>query len=244
LLKFNERQQGKKCYRSQEELRPQVENILRKSQMQELLTVEYHQQGSIRTLRKYKNKPERISDEREVTISVTVNQIAYQDAIKHLGWRVYATNADEKELPFSRAILAYRSEFLIERNFGRLKGKPLSLRPMYLQTEERIIGLIRLLSIALRVLGLIEYQLRQQLEKQQTVLRGLFQGNPKRETATPTTEQVLKAFRYITLTIIYQQQHIIYHLTELNELQNKILGLLNLSISIYSKLAGEFLKPG
>lgn len=244
LLKFNERQQGKKCYRSQEELRPQVENILRKSQMQELLTVEYHQQGSIRTLRKYKNKPERISDQREVTISVTVNQIAYQDAVKHLGWRVYATNADEKELPFSRAILAYRSEFLIERNFGRLKGKPLSLRPMYLQTEERIIGLIRLLSIALRVLGLIEYQLRQQLEKQQTVLRGLFQGNPKRETATPTTEQVLKAFRYITLTIIYQQQHIIYHLTELNELQNKILGLLNLSISIYSKLAGEFLKPG
>ncbi len=244
LLKFNERQQGKKCYRSQEELQPQVEKILHNTHLQELLIVEYHQQGNLRSLRKYKDKPERLLDEREVTISVTINQSAYENTVQRLGWRVYATNADENKLPFSRAILAYRSEFLIERNFGRLKGRPLSLRPMYLQTEERIIGLIRLLSIALRVLVLIEYQLRQQLEQQQIVLRGLYQGNPKRETTTPTTEQVLKAFQYITLTIIYQQQHVIYHLTELNELQNKILELLKFSIRIYSKLTGEFLEPG
>lgn len=115
---------------------------------------------------------------------------------------------------------------------------------MYLQTENRIIGLIRLLSMALRVLVLIEYQLRQQLIKQQTMLKGLYKGNPKRVTAHPTTEQVLKAFQYITLTIVHQQDQTLDHISELNELQIKILELLNFSVNIYTRLAAEFQKPG
>ena len=37
--------------------------------------------------------------------------------------------------------------------FGRLKGQPLS--PMYVQSDQRAIGLVRLLSISLRVLTLL-----------------------------------------------------------------------------------------
>ena len=244
LQRFNERQQGKKSYRSREELQPLVEKILQKNQVKELLIVEYQENGSLRPLRKYKDKAERFSDEREVIITVRVDDTAYQQSIRRFGWRVFATNVPKGALSLSKAILAYRHEFLVEHNFSRLKGKPLSLRPMYLQTEKRIVGLIRLLSIALRVLVLIEYQLRQQLAKQQTVLRGLYQGNPKRATAHPTTEQVLKAFQYITLTIIHQQDQTLYHLTELNELQIRILELLNFSVNIYTRLAAEFQKPG
>jgi transposase len=244
LLQFNERQQGRKRYRSREELQPLAEKILQKNQVKELLSVAYQENGSQRLLRKYKDKAERFSDEREVIITVRVDDTAYQQTIRRFGWRVFATNVAEGNLPLSKAILAYRHEFLVEHNFSRLKGKPLSLRPMYLQTEKRIVGLIRLLSIALRVLVLIEYQLRQQLAKQQTVLTGLYQGNPKRATAHPTTEQVLKAFRYITLTIIHQQNQTLCHLTELNELQIRILELLNFSVNIYTRLAAEFQKPG
>ena len=42
----------------------------------------------------------------------------------------------------------------MEHSFGRLKGHPLSLSPMYLQREDHIKGLIRLLSIGLRLLTL------------------------------------------------------------------------------------------
>jgi transposase len=32
-------------------------------------------------------------------------------------------------------VLAYRSEYLVERSLGRLKGRPLSLTPVYVQRD-------------------------------------------------------------------------------------------------------------
>jgi len=65
-----------------------------------------------------------------------------------LGWRVYATNAPAEQLSLAQAVLAYRSQYLVESDMGRLKGHPLSLTPMYLQRDDHVTGLIRLLSVA------------------------------------------------------------------------------------------------
>ena len=51
----------------------------------------------------------------------------------------------------------YRDEYIIELGFGRLKGKPLFVTPMYLQRDDHATGLIRLLTIGLRVLTLLEF---------------------------------------------------------------------------------------
>ena len=75
-------------------------------------------------------------------------------------------------------MLAYRSEYLIERDFSRLKGAPLSLRPMYLASEERVKGLLRLLLIGLRVLTLLEFWVRHHLAAQQVAIAGLYAGHP------------------------------------------------------------------
>lgn len=45
----------------------------------------------------------------------------------------------------------------MERNFARLKGKPLGIRPLYVQREDHLIGLVRLLSLALRVLTAMQF---------------------------------------------------------------------------------------
>ena len=45
----------------------------------------------------------------------------------------------------------------IERDFARLKGKSLGIRPLYVQREDHLVGLVRLLSLALRLLTAIEY---------------------------------------------------------------------------------------
>jgi len=47
-------------------------------------------------------------------------------------------------LSLPQAVTLYRQEYLIEQGFGRLKGQPLSVRPMFLQREDQIKGLIRL----------------------------------------------------------------------------------------------------
>jgi transposase len=86
----------------------------------------------------------------------------------------------------AQAILAYRDEYIIEHGFGRLKGQPLSLTPMYLQRDDHATGLIRLLSIGLRLLTLTEFVIRRRLAEEQAGLTGLYAGNPKRTAARPT----------------------------------------------------------
>jgi transposase len=69
---------------------------------------------------------------------------------------------------------------IIERAFVRLKGKNLSLTPMYLEKDEHATGLIRLLSIGLRVLTLMEFVVRSRLSEQKATLQGLYAGNAKK----------------------------------------------------------------
>ncbi len=89
---------------------------------------------------------------------------------------------------------------------GRLTGRPLSLTPMYVQRDDHATGRIRLLSIAVRVLTLLEFVGRRQLAADGAQLAGLYAGNPKRDTARPTAERLLEAFQEVTLTVIAGSQ--------------------------------------
>ena len=119
------------------------------------------------------DRPARVRIERDVEVHTRVNQQAVAIAVRRLGWRVYATTQPADQLSLAQAVLAYRSEYLIERDMGRLKGRPLSLTPMYLERDDHATGLIRLLSIGLRVLTLLEFVARRRLAAEQGVLAGL-----------------------------------------------------------------------
>ncbi|MEA3344663.1 MAG: transposase [Chloroflexota bacterium] len=140
-----------------------------------------------------RERPTRVV-EREPRVSVAVDEAAVEKVVRQQGWRVYATNAPAAQLPLSQAVLAYRGQYIVERGCGRLKGRPLSLTPMYLERDDHATGLIRLLSIGLRVLTLLEFVVRQRLAKEGTELAGLYAGNLKRTTARPTVERILEAF--------------------------------------------------
>lgn len=131
----------------------------------------------------------------------------------------------------------------IEHSFGRLKGKPLSLTPMYLQDDDRATGLVRLLTIGLRVLTLFEFGVRRGLSQAQEKLSGLYAGNPKRATARPSAETLLAAFKEITLTVVTLGQQVHRHLPPLSALQHRILTLLGFSGDIYTILTGNFSLP-
>src|SRR6266487_4080990 len=130
-----------------------------------------------------------------------------------------------------------------ERRLGRLKGQPLSLTPMYVQRDDHATGLIRLLSIALRVLTLLEFVGRRQLAAAGAKLAGLYAGNPRRETARPTAERLLEAFRDITLTISEGPEQTTRHLTTLSPLQQRILEILGFSSELYTRLCTVSAEP-
>ncbi len=242
LLQLNEHKQGKKRFPDRDSLQTAVQKILKHYRVEGLLKLNIMEAHQERQIRAYGKRPARIEIERTLTIQPEIDAGAVEKAKDWLGWRVYATNQPKDTLPLEQAILAYREEYLVERGFGRLKGKPLSLSPMYLQSDHRATGLIRLLSIALRILTLIEFRARKRLAERREKLSGLYAGNPKRSTDRPTTEAMLRAFKNIYLSAVNQDDQIIYHITPLSQVQEKILGLLDFPVEIYTQIAGAFLK--
>ena len=240
LAHFNqhERKRGKKSVQQVGEVREMAEAIVHRYHVDGLLEIEYHERiVSERPMRRYRGRAAGTRVERECSLSVQVNAEAVAQAEFCLGWHVYVTNQPGEQLSLEQAVLAYREEYLIERGFGRLKGRPLSVSPLQLTSEPRVKGLLRLLSLGLRVLCLLEYQVRSQLAEQQQVLAGLYAGNPKRATRRPTSEALLKAFKGLHLTALSQQAHTVYHVTPLSTLQERIMALLGFPSAVYSTLA-------
>jgi transposase len=196
-----------------------------------------------RSVRAYRGQPARVDHDRHATVEVRVDETALETAIGRLGWRVYGTNQPLASLSLEQAVLAYRSEYQVERSFGRLKGRPLSLTPMYVQRDDHATGLTRLLSIALRVLTVLEGVGRRQLATEGATLAGLYAGNPKRATDRPTAERLLEAFQSITLTIIQGPHQTDRHVTALSPLQRRILEVLGFSSALYTRLCTVSSEP-
>ena len=93
------------------------------------------------------------------------------------------------------------------------------------------------LSIGLRVLCLVEFTVRKALQEQDEKLNGIYAGNPKRATARPTTEMMLRAFVGISLVIVSFGGINHHSVSPLNVLQLRILALLGSSSAIYQGLA-------
>jgi hypothetical protein len=129
-------------------------------------------------------------------------------------------------------VLAYRRHYLVESAIGRRKGHPLSLTPLSLEREDHVTGVIRRLSVGLRVLPRVECVGRRRLAAQRTALAGVYAGNPKRTTARPTTERRLECFEELPPTLIRDGRHRRSHLTPLARVQRRILTLLNFPVDI------------
>lgn len=234
IHKLNQRGRGIKTL-DEKELQAAIGNILRKHKIQGLLQIEYRKEQT-ETLQKATRKREAyILVETNITVHSTMNQDALEKYVRNLGWRVYVCN--DKALSLEEAVLAYRQEYLVEHGFARYKGKALGLTPIYLSSATRIKGLIRLLSIGLRILCLLEFTVREALQQKQEKLYGIYKGNSKRATARPTAEMMLKVFRGISLVIMNVKGVKYIENTQLTPVQEKIITLLGLSTHCYTGLS-------
>jgi transposase len=233
---LNRRGRGRKRFDDIDTFRQAVNEIVQRYRVEDFLWLRYDQHTTARPVRAYKERPAYVKQEHQATVEVRVDEEALESAVRRLGWRIYSTNQPAEQLSLEQAVLAYRSEYLVERSLGRLKGRPLSLTPMYVQRDDHATGLIRLLSIALRVLTLVEFVVRRQLAAEGATLAGLYAGNAKRETARPTAERLLEAFQEVTLTVVERVHQVYRHLTALSPLQERILELLGFSSRVYTRL--------
>lgn len=218
-----------------EQLNQKVEAILKRHRVNEFFSVNTTE--SIISNQRYvgRGRPSAKSPTQQVNrlhlqLQFQRQMAAIETAQQLAGWRLYVTNAPSTKLPLPQAVIYYRDEWLLERGFHRFKRGSLPALPIYFQNQDRIEGLMFLLTLALRVFTLVEFVVRQTLQSAQQSLAGLYEGNPKRATERPSTEQLLKGFCNITLYCLPNHTVLI---TPLSDLQRQILLLMKLPESLY-----------
>jgi transposase len=240
LGKLNERKQGKKRLTAKE-LAAAAEEIVDKQRVQGLLNGEVKTSTHQRKIRAYRDQPERVEKEREHRLEVSRCEEEIERAKRERGWRVYATN--DLRLNLAGVVWGYRGQNRLEDNWSRLKGQPLGLTPMYLQYESRIQGLVLLLSLALRLLTLLEWTVRKKLQEKGETLKGLYAGQPGRQAKRPSAELLLQAFKGISLAIVEAAGQRAAHIPPLTALQQKLLDLWELPPDLYHRLTLHFPEP-
>jgi transposase len=228
---------GRRQYRELAPLQAEADKILKHYRVEGLLRLTYERQERRQQVRRYKDQPERSKVQVRYQLHIQPDSDAIAALERSHGWRLYVTNCSADQLSLADAVLTYRQSPTFERGFSRLKNRPLGLRPLYLHREDHIIGLVRLLSLALRLLTLVEFVVRRELQTHDEKLAGLYEGNPHRQTNRPTTERLLRAFDNISLTFVTLPSQKIVYVTPLTPLQSRILSLLGLPSSIYTELA-------
>ena len=220
-----------------------INSVLKAHRMDGLLSVEWEKQSEQKTRYVGRGRGSESRDKRVIKkVRYQITRIVRQeDNIATLtgrfGWKAFVTNAVRKRLSLKDAVLCYRNEYRVERIFNRLKSR-VHIAPMFVTRNDQIEGLTHLLTLGVRVLTVMEFVLRQSLQKDRAKLPGLHPENKQKMTDKPTVERVLKAFSKVSLTIIKEPagEVILRRLTALSGLQEEILQRLGLGISLYRQL--------
>jgi transposase len=235
---------GQRQYRDEGLLREAINALLAQHQVVGLLSVQWQREAKEETHYQGRGRggANRVT-EVKVTVRYQIENVdREEEAIElvkaRLGWRVQVTNWPTEEHGLLECVLTYNEGWSLERDFHLLKDAPLGIRPFYVREEDQIMGLTRLLTIALRVLTLFELRVRAGLSAAEEELAGLYEGQPKRKTGRPTGTRLLKAIARLEITIgnLDGRKGGDWYLTKLSPLLLRVLELANLSPDLYTRL--------
>jgi transposase len=235
---------GRRQFTTGWELERAVADVLVEHDVEGLLDVSWERQETSRTRYKGRgrggpNRPR--TTEWEVRYQITTAR-RVEGAIGHrverLGWQALASNSPAGRLSLEQALRTYRGGWCAERLFHLFKDQPLGIRPFYVRRDDQILGLIHLVTLALRVLTLFEVLVRRGQEQGGERLPGLYPGQAKRVTDRPTAKRVLEAIARARITLTREESggDVRWHLTPLPKLVKRVLGYLELSEAVYTRL--------
>ena len=235
---------GKRQIKEQNKLDNAIEDLLVRNKVEGLLKVKWQEVKSKKTRYKGQGRGganrEKVEEEhvRYKITEVVRDEEAIMEVKNRFGWRAHVTNTPSDKLSLSQSVICYRQGNIIERDFHLLKDTPIGIGPLYVWKEEQIKGLTRILTLALRLLTLIEIQVREGIKKEGEPMKGLYEGQPNRVTDKPTGRRILQAFARakVTLTDVNTGDTIHRHISPLSNLHQRILLYLKLPVSIYTEL--------
>jgi transposase len=135
------------------------------------------------------------------------------------------TNIPASEATAEEVFSDYKRQTDAERRFADWKG-PLGVRPVFLKSNRRIVGLVLVLAIALLVFCLIERELRRRLPD--GAMTGLL---PVRRPVKATGRNILKRLSSLTVVGVRAEQDYLWQAPDPDPVQARILELLDTDLA-------------
>ena len=238
---LNARQPGQKRLAAAAEALQAVAAIIASNRVVDIGQIGVHTIVPDETKRRDGQRPAQPRRTTRMPVEARIEQAALAQGIRRRGWRVYAPHHDP-ELSLKQVGAASGSAYRVAQGMRRLQGHALSLTPLSWQGEPRIVGLLFLLSLALRVLGLRQFVARENVQREGTTRTGLSPGQPGSQTTRPTTAMRLHVFRGITLARITVDGETYEPLTPLTPVQERLVELIGRPLETFSRLAPQLSK--
>ena len=216
---------GRRNPKTLKDLYGRIETIIKKYKIENCLTINCSEEVEYIKVQKHKNRPEEIRQKVTLDLTIEENTKTIEQKKNRLGWQLYGSNVPLKVLSTRQLVKTYRDEYKIEHLFDYLINRDVGLLPIYLKKEERVKGLIRLLSVAMKFSVLIQQQVRKSLKENDENLKGIYPGNKGRKTNAPTTPMLLRAFKGLAVVWISDTN---IQISEQNDTQRNILRLLKI----------------
>jgi hypothetical protein len=205
---------GSRWYPTAERARAKIETIL--------------EQRHLTTL--YQVRCSDVAGRPTVTCDLIPAALARAEALD--GYYVLETTRTPAEASPSALLAQWKGQWQIEHRHRSAKG-PLRVRPLFVTSNQRIVGLISILGIALMVFSLLERAARRALGPAATV-PNLLAGHV---AARPTGDNVLKALQSISLVTLVLAGTPHRAPSDLTPLHQTLLQLLDVPEAAYARLA-------
>lgn len=177
-----------KNYRTPEQLLTRVKKLLGPKKVSHLYTIEVIDEPVVR--------PTSVTFERD-TEALTREE-------RRDGLYALLTSASRRKLSTNDVLKTFKQQGRLEARNADLKG-PLAVNPIYLKSNDRIVGLLLVLGLALMIYCLIERQARNGLENQRGVMQGLY---PEGRYSRPTARQILRRLSTMTMVGLSVANHL------------------------------------
>lgn len=153
------------------------------------------------------------------SLAWSIDSAALADAERTDGLYTLATNIPKAESTANTVFLDYKRQTDAERRFSDWKS-PLQVRPIFLKSNKRVVGLVFIMAIALLIFSLIEREARRKLPEGE--MTGLL---PVKRAVKATGSNILEALRGLQMIGIRTPTGLIWKLSPLNAVQTKLLKL-------------------
>ena len=147
------------------------------------------------------------------------------------GYYVLETTRATAEAAASALLAEWKGRWQVEHRHRDGKG-PLRIRPLFVTSNRRIVGLLLILGIALMIFSLLERAARRALAAGERVA-GLLAGHV---AARPTGDNLLKALGAITLVRVHLAGRWHRAVSALTPLHRRLLRLLGVPEVAYARL--------